>query len=152
MNNRGSFHGDPFASASTRRLPEQDDEFTSGESTKKAAEEANALAARYRSLLEQKDRMRATLQVLSVSEQARATLRSGTPDMRRGRGAEEALKVRPSRQRQCTAVAGALGTKLSSADDGRSGPARYGVWCYISRATRYVPESQHGSHTQTLAN
>lgn len=61
----------------------------------RAAQEATALAARYRSLLQHKGRMRSVLQVLAVSEQAGAALRSETGESRRGKGAEEALKVRP---------------------------------------------------------
>lgn len=52
------------------------------------------LAARYKSLLQHKSRMRSAMQVLAVSEQAGAAVRSGTAESRRGKGAEAALKVR----------------------------------------------------------
>lgn len=97
------------ASDTTIGLPEADgtgggtEEAEGKNAAVRPAEEANALAARYRSLLQHKGHMSLVLQVLAVSEQAGAALRSGTVESRRGKGAQEALKVRPG-SAGCSAV------------------------------------------------
>lgn len=64
-----------------------------GTAASRAAAEANTLAARYRSLLERRARMRSALYLLDVSEKARAALESRDAPARRAARVEEAMKV-----------------------------------------------------------
>lgn len=66
----------------------------SSQQTAAAAAEADALAARHRSLIQRKRRMRSALHVLRVSEKGKAALESaGSAGQQEGARVEEVMKV-----------------------------------------------------------
>lgn len=93
----------PAVAADTRTLKQQNDcaggacgEEAATQHRVAAAAEADALAARHRSLVQRRRRMRSALRVLEVSERGRAALETteSEPTETRGARTDQAMKVR----------------------------------------------------------